>query len=97
MKKNVIARFKVKESDEQQFVDYAQELIKQTRKEQGCLYYKFFKEVTDDKNVFLFYEIFENDEALEIHKNSKYLSEFLDNVTSMLYEEPVIEVNSLKS
>ncbi|MBV7441216.1 antibiotic biosynthesis monooxygenase [Weeksellaceae bacterium TAE3-ERU29] len=95
MNKNVIARFKVKSNEIENFKSLAETLISNTRKEEGCSIYKLFQEITDDKNEFLFYEIYNDDAALEVHKKSDYLSGFIKEISEYLMEDPTIEVHSL--
>lgn len=95
MKKNVIARFKVKSNKIENFKSHAETLISNTRKEEGCSIYKLFQEITDDNNEFLFYEIYNDEAALEVHKKSDYLSDFIKNISDFLIEKPNVEVHSL--
>ncbi len=95
MKVNVIARLKVKSEKINDFIKCAEILIRETRNEKGCSNYQLFQEVTDDKNEFLFYEIYADDKALETHSNADYFIRFFDEVSSFLQDKPIIEKHNV--
>lgn len=64
-------------------------MVIQTRKETACLHYDLHQSI-EDKNVFVFYEIWRDQLGLERHNNQPYLKEFGDIVKEKLQELPQI-------
>ncbi|MCZ2084186.1 MAG: antibiotic biosynthesis monooxygenase, partial [Flavobacteriales bacterium] len=64
-------------------------MVKQTRKETACLQYDLHQGI-DDKNIFVFYEIWENQQGLDSHNTQPYIKEFGDIVKEKLQELPQI-------
>ena len=64
-------------------------MVIQTRKETTCLQYDLHQGI-DDKNIFVFYEIWENQQGLDIHNDQPYIKEFGDIVKEKLQELPQI-------
>ncbi|GEJ33139.1 hypothetical protein FPN187_contig00032-0020 [Flavobacterium psychrophilum] len=95
MKKNVIARLKIKSDAIDNFIKSTETLITETRKESGCITYKLYQEIADEKNEFLFYEIYEDDKALQMHADSPCLEDFLNNISDFLLEKPIVEVHEM--
>ncbi|MBF0522259.1 MAG: antibiotic biosynthesis monooxygenase [Candidatus Omnitrophica bacterium] len=91
MKKKVIARIYIKKEFVEMFKKFAGEIIQKTRKEKGCLLYSLFQDVSRPQD-FLFYEEYADQEALDIHFNSKYLSNFRAKTKDLLAKETVVEV-----
>ena len=49
--------------------------VEPTRSEKGCLEYHLHRS-SDQKNVFVFYEVWENKETLDVHLAMPYLAKF---------------------
>lgn len=65
-----------------------QSLVAPTRSEAGCISYHFHEDA-NDLGLFLFYERWTNQQALEAHLNTSYLIEFrkvLDEVLAEPFE-----------
>lgn len=63
-----------------------QNLVVQTRLEKACLQYDLHQSV-DDPQVFVFYEVWENQAGLDSHNQQSYLVDF-SKVASELLESP---------
>lgn len=69
--KNTLAQGK-----ENNFLEIARKMAEETRKEEGCRFYRLAKD-TNEGNVYYFIEAYENEEALEIHRNSDYFRKYV--------------------
>lgn len=91
MKKVINARIKVKADAVGQFLTYAQVIVLASNLEQGCLVYNLYQEVGDPAS-FIFYEEYENQEAIDFHNATNHFKTFIGQITEILDGTPVIEV-----
>lgn len=91
MKKVINARIKVKADAVGQFLTYAQVIVLASNLEQGCLVYNLYQEVGDPSS-FIFYEEYENQEAIDFHNATNHFKTFIGQITEILDGTPVIEV-----
>lgn len=71
-----------------------QDMVVQSRKEPACLQY-ILHQGTDDANVFVFHEIWENKAGLEAHNAQPYLQNFGSKVPTLLLEPPTLYFTDL--
>ena len=71
MKKVINARIIVKPASIEQFLALAKTMVEKSNSEHGCLIYKLYQEVENPQS-FLFYEVYENQDAVDIHNSSPY-------------------------
>lgn len=62
-----------------------QDMVVQSRKEPACLQY-LLHQGTEDPNLFVFHEIWENQEGLAIHGAQPYLENFRSKAAILLQE-----------
>lgn len=67
----ILAKCVVKSEGIEQFISYANNLINESRKEEGCISYELCQEL-DNKNKFVFVEKWKSKEAIDSHNNSKH-------------------------
>jgi len=91
MKKVINARITVKPEAVEQFLSYAHVIIKASNLEQGCLVYNLYQEVGKPTS-FIFYEVYENQEAVDFHNSTNHFKTFIGQITEILDGSPVIEV-----
>jgi (4S)-4-hydroxy-5-phosphonooxypentane-2,3-dione isomerase len=91
MKKVITARITVKPDAIEQFLSYAKVIVLASNLEQGCLVYKLYQE-TDNPSSFIFYEEYENQEAVDFHNSTNHFKIFIGQIGEILAEAPVIEV-----
>ncbi len=91
MKKKIIARFFIKDDFVETFKVEAAKLIAETRKEEGCLFYKLFQD-TESSNEFAFIEDYRDEAAMSLHSKSHYLKTFISGVKDMQSHDFMIEV-----
>ncbi len=90
MKKVIVAKLNIKKAFKDQFLELAEKLITNTRKEEGCLSYNLYQNSFSEDPEFMFYEEYKNEEAINIHSSSDYLVNFFKNVKPLLSSEAVI-------
>ncbi|MGZ3697751.1 MAG: putative quinol monooxygenase [Bdellovibrionota bacterium] len=79
----LFAYLKVRPGTQQQFLDAAKPVIEESRQESGNLIYILQQSATDPQQ-FVFYELFRTEGDLELHRNSKHVTEFLKAVAPIL-------------
>jgi len=90
MEKIIIAQLNVNEKKVEQFLELVKTIVKKSRQEKGCITYKFLNEI-EKPNEFVVYEKYQNNEALEYHNSSEYLKVFLESISPLLLDQPIIE------
>ncbi|QIH34740.1 putative quinol monooxygenase [Sphingobacterium sp. DR205] len=70
-------------------VQVLENMVIQTRKESACLQYDLHRSI-DDKNLFVFYEIWENQQGLNLHNQQPYIKDFGQLADEKLQEKPGI-------
>lgn len=64
-------------------------MVTETRKEKACIKYDLHQGI-EDKNQFVFYEIWENQEGLNLHNQQSYIQEFISLPADYLEEKPLV-------
>lgn len=59
-----------------------EELVKESRKEEGCIEYNLYQD-KNDKSILTVFEKWENEEALEKHKNSEHFKRLVPLISSL--------------
>ena len=85
----ITAIIKSKPAHQEEVYSVLQNMVRETRKEQACLLYDLHQDLKD-KNQFIFYEIWENEEGLYLHNQQNYIKEFGYIVSEKLQETPQI-------
>lgn len=86
----VIAKISVKNGTNNEFLEKTEDLVKNTRLEDGNIDYDVYTN-TEDSNVFVILEKWENPEVLEEHMQSAHFIEFAKNTEELLAED--IDIN----
>lgn len=89
----IVAKTVVKESEINNFIDLAQELISESKKEAGCIEYNLYQD-TNDKNVLTFIERWESEEAINIHNETPHFTSIVPKLGEMQTKDT--EVNLYK-
>ena len=92
MKKTVVARLTIKKEAVESFVQFAQKIVEETRKEAGCISYTLYKNTFGQDAEFIFYEEYKDQAAIDFHNKSEYLKQFFSNITPLLAGKPIVEV-----
>lgn len=91
MKKTIIAQLSIQESKTEEFLNLAHIMVKSSNAEKGCLTYKLMQN-THLLNDYMFFEEYENIEAVNTHNSSAHFNSFLNAVKPLLNKEPIIEI-----
>jgi quinol monooxygenase YgiN len=86
----IVARVKVKEGKEADFLKIAQPLVEATQQEEGNLYYELYQSPRDAK-IFIFYEEYVDDSAFDVHANSEHFKKFATVVPELVSEEMKVD------
>lgn len=92
----VAGQVKVKPERKEDFIALAQSLIAPSRAEVGVLSYSFYKDETQD-NVFIFFEEWKNQAALDEHFQTSYFKEFCEKSPDLFIETPLIKIYQVGS
>jgi quinol monooxygenase YgiN len=72
----VIAEMRVRPGSERHVLDGLPDLVANSRAEPGCITFVAHQS-PDDASVFKFFEVFADDRAFAVHKESRHVSDFL--------------------
>ena len=87
----VVAKSIVKEGKIEEFKKYADEIIKETRKEEGNISYNLYED-SKEPNILTFIEFWRNEEDLQKHFNSKHFQELLPKMGELQKSESDINI-----
>ncbi|OWP83383.1 hypothetical protein BWK59_10785 [Flavobacterium davisii] len=90
MNKNITVTIKLQSQYVSFFLEMAKIMIENTRKEKGNISYMLYNEYNDESS-FIFVEKFLDSEAFEFHLNTDYYKDFIEKLTPMLREDPVVK------
>ncbi len=91
MKKVINARIMVKPEAIIEFLDLAKTMVKNSNSEQGCSIYKLYQEIGNPQS-FIFYEVYENQNAVDIHNSSPYFKTFIEQMSDLVIDKPQVDV-----
>ncbi|REC51163.1 putative quinol monooxygenase [Chryseobacterium piscium] len=94
MKIYLTAIIKAKEEHRAEVFEVLQNMVAETRKEEANELYTLHKGI-EDKNHFIFYEIWKNEEGLKQHNEQPYIKAFGDLVDEKLQEKPQIYLTEI--
>jgi len=94
MKIYLTAIIKAKEEYRTEVLETFQNMVVETRKEEANELYTLHQGI-EDKNHFIFYEIWKNEEGLRQHNEQPYIKAFGDLVDEKLQEKPQIYLTEI--
>ncbi|WP_428067653.1 putative quinol monooxygenase [Chryseobacterium gambrini] len=94
MKIYLTAVIKAKEEYRAEVLEVLQNMVKETVKEEANELYTLHQGI-EDKNQFIFYEIWKNEEGLEKHNEQPYIKAFGELVNEKLQEQPQIYLTEI--
>ena len=86
------AKLKIDANKREDYLKLMKELVINSRKEDGNLFYHHYEDVTE-KNVFVVVENYKDEQAVQAHNQSEHFKVFSDNISQYLIEEPQIDVS----
>jgi len=94
MKIYLTAIIKAKEEYRTEVLEVLQNMLTETQKEEANELYAFHQGI-EDKNQFIFYEIWKNEEGLKQHNEKSYIKAFGDLIDEKLLEKPQIYLTEI--
>lgn len=94
MKIYLTAIIKAKEEYRAEVLEVLQNMVKETVKEQANELYTLHQGI-EDKNEFVFYEIWKNKEGLDQHNQQHYIQAFGALIDQKLQEKPQIYLTEI--
>lgn len=94
MKIHLTAIIKAKAEHQAEVLEVLQNMVQETRKEEACELYSLHQGI-EDKNEFVFYEIWKSKEGLDQHNQQPYIQTFGALVEEKLQEKPQIYTTNL--
>lgn len=91
----VTAKMNSKAGKRKEVLEAVQTIIRETRKESGCIYYTLYAS-TENENELMFYEIWEDKNALDSHVNTPHFAGFKEIEENYLTEKLDIAVYTVK-
>lgn len=89
MKIYLTAIIKAKEEHRSEVLEVLQNMVTHTRQEEANELYKLHQGI-EDKNQFIFYEIWKSEEGLAQHNQQPYIKSFGELIGNKLQEKPQI-------
>lgn len=87
----IVATFKAKMGSEAELENALKALITYVQKEEGTRVYTLHQNEAD-KSKFLFYEVYQDKEALEYHRSQSYIKLVLNSISDLVEEKPTIDL-----
>lgn len=78
----LLAKSRLLEGKQQEFISIAEKLVKETREEVGCVYYDLVQDAADDR-VFYFVEKYLDEAAVEAHKASTHFQTYVPMMNAL--------------
>lgn len=75
----IAATFEMAPRDREKTIELSRQVVAETRKEKGCLFYSFANDILDE-NVFRIAEGWTDEAALNAHLASKHIATFLAEI-----------------
>ncbi|MFY1047102.1 putative quinol monooxygenase [Chryseobacterium sp. GP-SGM7] len=94
MKIYLTAIIKTKEKYRDEVLEILKNMVKETIKEEANELYTLHQGI-EDKNQFVFYEIWKSKEGLALHNQQPYIQNFGDLVDEKLQEKPQIYLTEI--
>jgi quinol monooxygenase YgiN len=88
--------WKVKEKEIESFLNLCKNAKTLSIKEFGCISFNY-TEFKDKENTFLFFEEWQNQDAIDFHITQSYFIDFMENTKPMLTEKSLIKIYNIQS
>ena len=86
---NLTVILKSKPESMETFKSLLLDLVLNSKKETACLQYDLHQG-DKEPNTFIFHEVWENQDGLDLHNQQSYLQTFFENAKLYLQEAPII-------
>ena len=82
----LIAKFKTKPQYRDEFVNLSEGMLEPSRSEEGCIHYELLQDPFAP-NLFTFYEKWKSPSDLDLHTQTHYFIEFVNNLPRIIEGE----------
>lgn len=89
MKVNLTAIVKSKPEHIEEVKTYLLNMVVNSKKEEACIQYDLHQN-NEEPNIFVFHEIWKDEQSLEEHNNKTYIQDFVKAATTLLEENVII-------
>ncbi len=86
---NLTVILKSKTESMETFKSLLLDLVQNSKKETACLQYDLHQS-DEEPTIFIFHEVWENQDGLDLHNQQSYLQFFFENAKLYLQEAPII-------
>jgi quinol monooxygenase YgiN len=86
----IVAKLKAKAGSEKQMEDALSSMVAKTREEKGCQQYILHRS-NQDPTVFVFYEVYQDQPALDAHGKTPHMAEMFGKIGGLLDGRPAID------
>lgn len=86
---NLTAILKSKEEFTEKVKNLLENLVENSRKENGCLQYDLHRNI-ENPNVFILHEVWQNNEIFDKHNSQEYVKHFFEIASNLLIEKPEV-------
>jgi quinol monooxygenase YgiN len=90
----VVAKSEIMEGQVEAYQRFAEELVHETRKEQGCVSYELFQDI-ENRNICAFIEAWEDQAALDRHMKSAHFERIVPQMARLKVRPSEINVYRL--
>lgn len=91
----VVGRVRTDAEKRGELVRLAQALVTASRRDEGCISYRFYED-TEIANDFVFIEEWESDDALREHFATPHIAEFMRTVPAALVAPPDVSFHTVE-
>jgi len=89
----IVAKSTIKPGTKEDYKVLAEELKRESRKEEGCISYNLYGDI-NNSNIFTFIEEWKNEEAIQLHRESKHYTNIIPKLSEL--REGKSEINLYK-
>lgn len=86
----IVASKYVKKEQKEEFLKLTSELVKDSRKEEGCISYALYQDIADQTHL-TFIEEWKDDDAIIAHNKSKHFTRIIPLLGELCYKDGTIE------
>lgn len=88
---NIVAKNIVKEGKIEEFKALALKLIKESRKEEGCIEYNLYEDIKNS-NILTFIEKWKDEEAINLHNKSEHFTSIVPKLGELLKTDSDVDL-----
>lgn len=87
----IVANNYVKPEAKEEFLELVQDLVAESQKEEGCISYVLFEDITDPTHL-TFIEEWKDEDAIKIHNDSKHFTTIVPKLGALCDKPGVVNL-----